>query len=167
MRREIFTFFFNKYFDGSFFSIIVFGLTVNAFVDSQSAVHLEFNDEKIVTFLIIYCIPNLVLKYLILEVPEPLYYICMPVCLSVRLSVCLSVRPSIRRSHLRSAGFELMMSVLPLPADSCCLVLMVDRMQGFNLRRHNNADVLFSYRVINSYSLVKAIKYEFSLYSYC
>ena len=40
-------------------------------------------------------------------------------------------------------------------------------MHGFNLRRLNNADVLFSYRVINSYSLVKAIKYEFSLYSYC
>ena len=40
-------------------------------------------------------------------------------------------------------------------------------MQGFNVRRLNNADVLFSYGVTNSYSLVKAIKYEFSLYSYC
>ena len=39
--------------------------------------------------------------------------------------------------------------------------------QGFDLSRLNNADVLFSYREINSYSLVKAIKYEFSLYSYC
>ena len=128
-------FFFNKYFDGSFFNIIVFGLTVNASVDSQSAVHLEFNYEKIATFLIISCIPNLDLKYLITEGSKPLYYVCMPVCLSVRLSVCLSVRPSIRRSHLRSAGFELMMSVLPLPTDSFCLVLMVDRMQGFNLHR--------------------------------
>ena len=40
-------------------------------------------------------------------------------------------------------------------------------MQGFNLRRLNNADILFRYRVTNSYSLVKAIEYDFSLYSYC
>ena len=111
-------FFFNKYFDGSFFNIIVFGLTVNASVDSQSAVHLEFNYEKIVTFLIISFIPNLVLKYLILEVPEHLYpelsievfdnrrleapLLCLYACLSVRssvcLSVCLSVHPSITPS---------------------------------------------------------------------
>ena len=114
MRREIFTFFFNKYFDGSFFNIIVFGLTVNASVDSQSAVHLEFNYEKIVTFLIICCIPNLDLKYLILEVLEHLYpelsievfdnrrleapLLCLYACLSVRSSVCLSVHPSITPS---------------------------------------------------------------------
>ena len=101
MRREIFTFFFNKYFDGSFFNIIVFGLTVNASVDSQSAVHLEFNYEKIATFLIISCIPNLDLKYLITEGSKPLYYVCMPVCLSVRLSVCPSVHPSVTPSVSR------------------------------------------------------------------
>ena len=95
-------FFFNKYFDGSFFNIIVFGLTVNASVDSQSAVHLEFNDEKIVTFLIISCIPNLDLKYLILEVPEHLYpelsievfNTRRPRAPLIYLSVCLSVRLS-------------------------------------------------------------------------
>ena len=38
-------------------------------------------------------------------------------------------------------------------------------MQGYNLRRLNNADVLYSCRVTNSCSLVKAIKHEFSLYS--
>ena len=91
----------------------------------------------------------------------------MSVCLFVCPFVYLSVRPSIRRSHLRSAGFELMMSVLPLPTDSCCLVLVVKTNARFQSPWLNNADVLFSYRVINSFPLVKTIKYQFSLYSYC
>ena len=32
-----------------------------------------------------------VLKYLILEGTEPLYYICMSVCMSVFMSVCMSI----------------------------------------------------------------------------
>ena len=54
-----------------------------------------------------------------------------------------------------------MMSVLPLPTDSFCLVLMVDRMQGFNLRRHNNADVFFSYSVTKeNISIIKPTEIE-------
>ena len=53
-------------------------------------------------------IPNLVLKYLILEGPEPLYYVCISVCSSVcpsvRLSVCLSVTPAVSGVHVNLVG---------------------------------------------------------------
>ena len=47
------------------------------------------------------------------------------------------------------------------------LVTMSDPKQSLDLRRLNEASSLFSYRVIQSNSLVEAIEYELSLYSYC
>ena len=47
------------------------------------------------------------------------------------------------------------------------LVMISDLKQSHDLRRLNEASSLFSYRVIQSNSLVEAIEYELSLYSYC
>ena len=53
----------------------------------------------------IYLILNLVSKYLFLEGPEYLYYVCPSVRLSVCLSVCLPVCLSVCLSYLQLAGF--------------------------------------------------------------
>ena len=45
--------------------------------------------------------------------------------------------------------------------------MISDLKQSLDLRRLNEASSLFSYRVIQSNSLVEAIEYELSLYSYC
>ena len=64
-------------------------------------------------------------------------------------------------------GVEISMSVLILMMSWYKLVTMSDPKQSLDLRRLNEASSLFSYRVIQSNSLVEAIEYELSLYSYC
>ena len=62
-------------------------------------------------------IPNLVSKYLILEGPEPHYYICLSVglsvsvCLCVRLSVCLSLCLSVCPSLCLSVRLSVTLAV--------------------------------------------------------
>ena len=62
---------------------------------------------------------------------------------------------------------EISMSVLILLMSWYKLVTMSDPKQSLDLRRLNEASSLFSYRVIQSNSLVEAIEYELFLYSYC
>ena len=62
-----------------------------------------------------------VLKYLILEGTEPLYYVCLSVWLSVRLSVCLSVRLSVYLSVFLSVCLSVCLSICLSVYLSVCL----------------------------------------------
>ena len=62
---------------------------------------------------------------------------------------------------------EISMSVLILLMSWYKLVTMSDPKQSLDLRRLNEPSSLFSYRVMQSNSLVEAIEYELSLYPYC
>ena len=62
---------------------------------------------------------------------------------------------------------EIPMSVLILLMSWYKLVTMPDPKQSLDLRRLHEASSIYSYRVIQSNSLVEAIEYELFLYSYC
>ena len=85
-------------------------------VASHTAVNFTFyKGLKKVSF--IWDIPDLVLKYLLEEGPEHLYY----VCLSVRLSVCQSVRLSVCLSVCVSVCLSVRLSVCLSVCVSVCL----------------------------------------------